>query len=84
MTCKGLTRAFESDKNQMATKDLFEELPSEEDVDRELEDLLSDSYWSGDGDMDSEDTPDNESGLWTVDSLTIFLSDLLSVDLLPQ
>ena len=68
----------------MATKDLFEELPSEEDVDRELEDLLSDSYWSGDGDMDSEDTPDNESGLWTVDSLTIFLSDLLSVDLLPQ
>ena len=68
----------------MATKDLFEELPSEEDVDRELEDLLSDSYWSGDGDMDSEDTTDNESGLWTVDSLTIFLSDLLSVDLLPQ
>ena len=68
----------------MATKDLFEELPSEEDVDRELQDLLSDSYWSGDGDMDSEDTTDNESGLWTVDSLTIFLSDLLSVDLLPQ
>ena len=68
----------------MATKDLFEELPSEEDVDRELEELLSDSYWSGDGDMDSEDTTDNESGLWTVDSLTIFLSDLLSVDLLPQ
>ena len=68
----------------MATKDLFEELPSEEDVDREIEDLLSDSYWSGDRDMDSEDTTDNESGLWTVDSLTIFLSGLLSVDLLPQ
>ena len=52
-----------------AARDLFEELPSEEDIDRELEDLLSDSYWSDDGDMDSEDATDKESGLWTVDSL---------------
>ena len=59
----------------MAAKNLVDELPfSEEDMidmDHELEDLLSDSYWSDDGDMDSEDTTDNESGSWTVESLTI-------------
>ena len=72
----------------MAAKDLVDELPfSVEDMidmDHELEDLHSDSYWSDDGDMDSEDATDNESGLWTVESLTIFLSDLLSVDLLDR
>ena len=41
--------------------------------------MYSDSYRSDDGDMDSEDRTDNESGLWTVESLTIFLSDVLSV-----
>ena len=68
----------------MAVRDLSQQ-PSfrGEDVDDELLDLFSTSYWSAsdDGDMDSEDGTDNESGLWTVaclGSLTVYLSVCLS------
>ena len=48
----------------MAVRDLSQELSFRgEDVDDELLDLFSTSYWSDDGDMDSEDGTDNESSL---------------------
>ena len=48
----------------MAVIDLTQELSFRgEDVDDELLYLFSNSYWSDDGDIDSEDGTDNESGL---------------------